>query len=218
MIRAGRFLWLDWAQAQIIEHKKAPDGAWERLVAGHDGYRRLGLLHQRAVTAFPEGRWQVEDTLLKVESSEGNKPTFNIKPINRQPISYNLYWLLPDWEWEIGEIREKGVEIRLMSPFGGIVVEIDTGKQARLGAVQLVRAGQVLYGSREAEPVMGWVSPTYGQKKPALSLTVIATGSPPVSLITTWFLPQTRRVKDLKDFYEWTFGHGFTRKNTDISI
>jgi hypothetical protein len=189
MIRAGRFLWLDWAQAQIMEHKKAPDGAWERLVAGHDGYRRLGLLHQRAVTAFHDGRWQVEDTLLKVGrlkvgDSQGNDPTFNL-----QPSTCNLYWLLPDWEWEIGEILEKRVDIRLMSPFGWIVVGINTGERARLGAIQLVRAGKVLAGSGEAAPFMGWVSPAYGQKKPALSLTITTTGSPPFSLTTDWLLP-----------------------------
>ena len=34
----------------------------------------------------------------------------------------------------------------------------------------LIRAGEVAYGDRDALPFEGWVSRTYGEKNPALSL------------------------------------------------
>jgi hypothetical protein len=219
MSRAGRFLWLDWAQAQLIQHEKADDGSWERLVARHDGYRRLGLLHQRSVTAYYEGRWLVEDSVLQVgksqvDGAERSISTFNLpspaltqatclaclsdlasarlegNPGERQePSTFNLYWLLPDWKWEIGENRESRVEISLLSPFGRVVLEIKPDERSRLTGATLVRAGQVIYGSGDAPPYLGWVSPTYARKVPALSLNVAAIGAPPFSLTTTWLLP-----------------------------
>jgi hypothetical protein len=199
MTRSGRFLWLDWAQAQVIGHEKAQDGAWERLAARHDGYRRLGLIHQRVVTAFREGRWQVEDSVLKagslqVEGPKYSNPTLNIADLSlhskiEKPVICNLQWLMPDWDWEIVENGDSRMEIRLRSPWGWVAVEIRPGDGAKLAAIQLIRAGQRLFGSGEAVPFHGWVSPTYGQKLPALSLTVTAAGTPPITLTTNWLLP-----------------------------
>ena len=182
MTRAGRFLWLDWAQAEVIAHDKADDGAWERLVARHDGYRSLGLLHQRSVTAFHDGRWLVEDSLLKVGK-------LKVKSPDRSSPTFNLYWLLPDWEWEILENGETSVKIRLRSPWDWVVVEIQATDGAKLAGVQLVRAGEVMYGLGDAPPFLGWVSPTYAHRLPALSFNVAVAGTPPFSLTTIWHLP-----------------------------
>jgi hypothetical protein len=89
----------------------------------------------------------------------------------------------------MAENSESRVEIRLQSPWGGVVIEIQAGDGAKLGGVQLVRAGQVLSGSGDAPPYLGWVSPTYAHKIPALSLNVAAAGAPPFSLTTLWLLP-----------------------------
>jgi len=195
MTRAGRFLWLDWAQAEVIAHERADDGAWERLSALHDGYRRLGLLHQRTVTAFLEGRWLVEDQVakvgrLKVDSASVD-PTLHIKS-----STFNLHWLMPDWRWEIIEIGESRWEMRLASPFGPISIKIATSAGSPLSPlpspitkIQLVRAGELLYGSGIGEPFMGWIAPTYANKIPALALTVATTGTPPLDFVTEWHLP-----------------------------
>ena len=64
MTRAGRFLYLDWAQASPARARpgcRMAPGSGSR--ASHDGYRRLGVTHQRQVTAFQDGRWLVEDSL-----------------------------------------------------------------------------------------------------------------------------------------------------------
>ena len=64
MTLAGRFLWLDWAQATLIEQAGGNGVDHPRLTARHDGYRRLGVTHQRSVACLPEGGWLVEDSLL----------------------------------------------------------------------------------------------------------------------------------------------------------
>jgi hypothetical protein len=51
MTRSGRFLYLDWAQGQMLERTQAPDGSMESMTAAHNGYRRLGITHKRRVTA-----------------------------------------------------------------------------------------------------------------------------------------------------------------------
>jgi hypothetical protein len=209
MTRAGRFLWLDRAQAQVIAHERAGDGSLERLVARHDGFNRLGIEHRRTVMAFNDGRWQIIDQVLKIGKLkvEGEREDY---PNNLQPGTFNLQWVLPDWEWEIAEDRDSGIETRLRSPYGWITVHIHlqidleqnrihnqptnhesqlTPLPSPLSRCQIIRAGEVLYGSGEAAAYMGWVSPGYGLKVPALSLTVSAVTTPPFSFTTEWRLP-----------------------------
>jgi len=195
MTRAGRFLWLDWAQAQVIACEQAEDGAWERLVAQHDGYRRRGWLHQRRVTAFQDGRWFVQDSMMPA----GTLKRSNVKTLQR----FNLHWLLPDWDWEIYENSESRIELSLSSPLGMVVLRMEVQSDSRLSTldsrisslesqisqVRLVRAGKLLHGSGEADPILGWVSPTYALKLPALSLTVSTEGNAPVTFLSEWTLP-----------------------------
>ena len=179
MTRAGRFLWLDWAQAGEVASERSPDGAWERITARHNGYRRLGLIHQRAVTAYQDGRWVVEDSLISSGKTQGERS----KP---RPADFSLHWLLTDWEWEIAEEGESSVVIYLASPHGGVLLRMEPGEHSALTGFQLARAGELLAGNGEVAPHQGWVSPTYGQKFPALSLTVSAQGTPPCSIVSRW--------------------------------
>lgn len=184
MTRAGRFLFLDWAQGEIISREQAPDNSWQRLVARHFGYLRLGAVHQRSVTAHTDGRWVIADELLPVANAKSS-------PAAR------LHWLLPDWYWKIDEINEARVVLRLQSPFGWIKLAIGlqsndpstpTDDHTTL-ATQIVRAGELLYGSGPVSPIWGWVSPTYAQKNPALSFAVAVTTPLPFTLLSTWALP-----------------------------
>jgi hypothetical protein len=188
MTRAGRFLWLDWAQAEAVTHARDDHGDWERLTARHDGYRRLGLVHQRSVTAFRDGRWLVEDTLLpyKIIQSSDFQTSRHV----------NVHWSLPDWEWEIAERSDSRIEIRILSPFGWISIRINTKLESQISYLQLIRAGELLTGSGEALPFLGWVSPTYGHKVPALSVNVEVTGTVPLSITTEWLLPQQSAVPE----------------------
>ncbi len=197
MTRASRFLWLDWAQAEWSAPERADDGAWERIIAQHDGYRRLGLVHQRSVTAYRDGRWLVEDTL---------KLAGNAKQTKGSALdNVSLHWLLPDWHWEILEASVTSIELRLLSPHGWISLLINTlfdSPESTLDSLpsnyKLIRAGELLSGSGEGEICMGWVSPTYAHKVPALSLTVIATGKPPLTFTSEWRLPANTHDQELQ--------------------
>ena len=109
MQRAGRFLFLRWAQAYQTSSASGENDiarrdstSVQRLYAWHDGYRQFGIHHQRCVTVTNQSDWFVEDSLLPV----GRKPL----PA-AQAFLVRLNWLLPDWPWEL-----KGANLRLQDP------------------------------------------------------------------------------------------------------
>jgi len=173
MTPAGRFLYLDRAQAEIVSHERAEDSAWEQITATHDGYRHLGIIHQRAVTAYQDNHWIVEDQIL---------PT--LRTSHSALHTARLHWLLPDWEWKADSF---GLKFELLSPHGWIRLEIQSPISNHLSSI--VRAGEVLYGELPAYPTWGWVSPTYGVKTPALSISICADGTLPLVFSSQWIFP-----------------------------
>jgi hypothetical protein len=179
MTRAGRFLYLDWAQARIVSQEQAPDGAWIRQIAEHDGYRRLGVIHRRSVSATDSGNWIVTDFLLPA----------SLPHREDKPFSVRLHWLLPDWPWDF-----ETETLRLKSPKGAILLRILAGEPAggqtaENVAFQIARGGELLFGEGSVSPTRGWFSPTYGYKLAALSLSATLTGNLPLSLTSEWLLP-----------------------------
>jgi hypothetical protein len=189
MSHAGRFLWLGWAQARCTSHELAEDGSWESIAAEHDGYHRIGFTHQRQISALSDGRWVVEDRLLRAEGWPRNAQKLlgefrNFKNFgsldhakrlksNKDVHTACLQWLLPDWPWEIYETEGSKAEVRVRSPYGLVKLMISgpgSGMEQSGWGINLVRAGQLIYGTGAASPTQGWVSPTYGQKIPALSI------------------------------------------------
>jgi hypothetical protein len=171
----NRFLWLDWAQAWVVERSR--DGSEERLVACHDGYRRLGVIHQRAVALQPGDHWVVEDCLLPIEAGSSS----------RKLLTARLHWLLPDWSWEV-EKQENSATISLKSVHGLVRLAVSTKSDSEM-SVQIVRAGERLYGGGEAAPNRGWASPTYNVKLPALSFSAEIVGQLPLYITSDWILP-----------------------------
>ena len=185
MLRAGRFLYLDWAQAQVVHGEAAQPAeerplAWSSLTARQDGYRRLGLLHQRTVTATTGG-WLVEDALLPRRSGS---------PAS-EPHTACLHWLLPDWPWQV---RSAETELQLIlsveSPLG--LIELRLSAQGGPDGspipaqIQIVRAGERIYGAGAVKPTWGWSSPTYGQKIPALGVRLAARRLAPFYFTSAW--------------------------------
>jgi hypothetical protein len=180
MTPAGRFLYLDWAQAEILEQAQVQDGSWNRIVATHDGYQRIGMMHIRSVTANKDDRWLIEDRIQPLADDVG-----------RALHTVRLHWLLPDWKWKIDD---SSLTIEVFSPFGWI--ELDVCSQPPVAenplsvvSVQLIRAGELLYGAGEISPTWGWVSPTYGVKSAALSCVVTAVAALPLTLTSEWNFP-----------------------------
>jgi len=184
MLRAGRFLYLDWAQAGVTAAETTPDGSTVSLTAHHNGYRKNGMLHSRKVTICDDGHWEVIDHL--------DGPPGSIH-------SARLHWLLPDWEYEIIMSSDKTdsprYEIRIHSPFGwvsliaGVSPTHGNAQQIQTSSFQLVRAGTLLFGSGTTSPITGWTSPTYGDKIPALACILEISQSLPIELKCEWILP-----------------------------
>lgn len=169
MTRAGKFLWLDWAQAKNIETVKDDAGRLVKLSAQHNGYRKIGIIHRRSVNITAKDKWEIVDKL------DGNGKT----------IQARLHWLLPDWPWEL-----EGNDLRVKSLHGWISLKVEIkGNNIFSAASQLGRAGKIIAGDGEVDAVIGWVSPTYGSKQPALSFAVNVHSSNPVQITSTWEFP-----------------------------
>ena len=183
MTRAGRFLYLDRAQAEILGREKAADASWERISARHDGYLAIGLIHTRKMTAYIDDHWVVEDF---------------IQPVQDQVVpslpEIRLHWLLPDWPWEISEMEDLRLRLKLKSPYGWLNLDIFeiTGSEKLLTNHQLARCGELLSGAGSVSPILGWVSPTYGLKHPALSFAVRITSKLPLKLVSEWRFPEVQ--------------------------
>jgi hypothetical protein len=217
MTRAGRFLYLDWAQAEITAHERAPDGAWQRLTARHNGYRRLGLTHQRTLTAYAGGHWHILDQLLPLTlhpgplpGEEGELPsppdaasagrgvggegTHRVRRTHsvRRTHCVRLHWLLPDWPWTLEDTPSQAT-LRLLSPYGWLTLAISLTPPLLPSPStihsSLVRAGNLLHGPGPAAPTWGWTSSTYGDRIPALAFIVELSAMPPMNILTTFTFP-----------------------------
>jgi hypothetical protein len=169
MTRAGRFRYVDRAQATVLVTGSAlATGEHEidsaHAAAEHDGYRALGLVHRRVLEAVPGG-WRITDRLL---GSGGRR-------------RIRLHWLLPDWPWQI-----EGTRLTLDGPCGALALEIGSPAGPPF-EIALARAGEALIGPAPP-PTMGWVSPTYGVKEAALSFSVTFNANLPVEIESVWSL------------------------------
>jgi hypothetical protein len=152
MFRAGKFLWLD--KAQGVQKSTSNSGT---LSASHNGYRRLGIVHSRTITIPKDSEFSVEDFIEFKKTSSSRL--------------VSLHWLLPDWQWtqenDAFVISNKKMRVELFIQCWG------TSSKEYLPPtdISLTRAGESLLGNTSDE-IMGWVSPTYGIKNPALAYSV----------------------------------------------
>ena len=137
-----------------------------RVKGQHTGFR--GVRHGRTVTVYEDVRWVVED-----------------KRISKKNHIYRLHWLLPDLEWEI-EIQNGRVKIDFETPNGKVRLVL-TGQSL---SFSLVRGGEVVFGQRGVQPFEGWVSPTYGEKVPALSVAIEIQKVSNATLISDFTFPK----------------------------
>ncbi len=194
MLRAGRFLYLDWAQAKLIHPQPEATRDIVCLSAQHDGYHKMGITHTRQVIAHPDGRWEILDQL------EG--------PL-KQAHRARIHWLLPDWPYKHEptgvQNRWAGSEIRVQSPFGWVSLQVITpipdleSNSNQEPKIQIARAGTLLHGSGDVSPLSGWASPTYGEKIPALAFSLEVTRSLPIFIKTEWRLPDESQSSSNSD-------------------
>ncbi len=164
MLRAGRFLWLDWAQAEVLGYEMDDQGSLKWVSTEHHGYRKLGLIHQRKVSSLANG-WLVTDAIA---------PWDNLREGTCQ---VELTWLLQDWAWSLED------ECRLYFSGPDLGVEL---KLEGLSQINIIRAGQCLLGNIQPKPTWGWISTTYAKKEPALMLVGTCSGALPIKLQSTF--------------------------------
>jgi hypothetical protein len=170
MLRAGRFLWLRPAQAKILLIR--PD----EVMAEHDGYQSAGWTHRRSLKYAEPDTFIMTDRLIPTR--EKNSPAI-----------ISLQWLLPDWPGELSETT-----LDMSCPFGKIALTVQPGSSPHppvLETVQLVRAGELLAGSRPPLPFQGWFAPTYGIKTPAISFRLFFALQGDTTFITKLIIHQT---------------------------
>jgi len=188
MTQVGRFLFLDWAQADIVAKKINLYGERESLFVEHDGYRHLGVLHQRGVKVRPNNSWLVEDQVIPIKAKYAH---------SGKTYQAALHWLLPDLPWSLDASdntpESSSFRLGLETPMGVITLSISSEqpseKASMITELQIIRAGKIIKGQGQINPTWGWSSPTYGVKIPALSIRVVVSSGLPIQFRSEWTFP-----------------------------
>jgi len=125
MTRAGRFLWLNWAQGRVRAERA--EGSLDYLEVEHDGYRSLGVTHRRGVVRAGDW-WLVIDDILGF----GTHTTW-------------LQWLLADVPFELHEALGR-IELKLAT--GPYAVRVWCTAPADLSLAKGGTAGDEVRGWR----------------------------------------------------------------------
>ncbi|MHB0924341.1 MAG: alginate lyase family protein [Bellilinea sp.] len=165
MERAGKFLWLQWDQAQRVEESCVPGRI---LTAEHDGYQRLGMRHRRSLEWIQPGEWEVTDWVIPKQSLKSHHLT--------------VQWLLPDGQWTFEENR---LILIGRQEIVNIMVHSDQGNDLKPVNYRVVRGGENLSGEGSDFPNHGWYSPTYAALEPAISYQATFTFNGPTTIKTS---------------------------------
>ncbi len=173
MRRAGRFLWIDWAQATGRVYSSAKNCETDCFEGEHDGYKRIGVTHRRIVRWLPECGWVIVDDLLGTGTHAAR-----------------LHWLLADLPME-GHDSESQVAFKLerslirwrsfCSAAGNFSI-VRAGKRIQLHP-ENTESSQANLSPDELQ-ILGWESPTYGELRPAVSLVHQCRAKVPLRFVT----------------------------------
>ena len=167
MRRAGRFLWVDWAQASGKTYASPIHTCVDRFEGQHDGYRRFGVTHRRAIQWLADSGWVIVDDI----EGQGQHEV-------------RLHWLVADLPLEGTESLEQLVfkmeraRIRwsIFSSAPGSAAIVRAGKQISDGALDRLTDADI--------QLLGWEAPTYGDLRPAVSLVQQTRSQLPVRFVT----------------------------------
>jgi len=169
MQRAGKFLWTNWSEAYLLGRWESAQGSIGICTAEQNGYRSLGVIHRRTVVRVQGSFWLIADDLLPLKTRRDERHVLR------------LNWLLPDADYQVydGSITREHAE----RPFKLAITPADA-------TMRLFRAGVQMHGpvTNQDYSVLGWVSKTYAQKQPAVSVTTEVEAELPFRFISTWQL------------------------------
>ncbi|MFZ0770720.1 MAG: alginate lyase family protein [Candidatus Sulfotelmatobacter sp.] len=182
MRRAGRFLWLDWAQASGRLYSSRGNPCADRFEGEHDGYSRFGVTHRRMVQWLAGLGWVIVD---------------DINGIGEHDV--RLHWLAADLPFEFSDSPFQAVfasgqsRIRwsILASVPGSAAVIRGGKQIKMMTGNSSTSGSVIADTQ----LLGWESPTYGDLRPAVSLVYQIRSQLPVRLTTVILTDQRCRLE-----------------------
>jgi len=163
MRRAGRFLWIDWAQASGRLDSASGHECPDRFEGEHDGYKGLGVKHRRRVQWLARAGWVIVDDIEGTGVHDAR-----------------LHWLMADLPYEFSDSRFEVVFALGQSHARCSISASSPGNAA------IIRAGTQVNGNvadADAE-LFGWQSPTYGDIQPAVSLVYETQSQLPVRFVT----------------------------------
>ena len=163
MRRAGRFLWIDWAQASGRLDSASGHECPDRFEGEHDGYKGLGVKHRRRVQWLAGAGWVIVDDIEGTGVHDAR-----------------LHWLMADLPYEFSDSRFEVVFALGQSHARCSISASSPGNAA------IIRAGTQVNGNvadADAE-LFGWQSPTYGDIQPAVSLVYETQSQLPVRFVT----------------------------------
>ena len=163
MRRAGRFLWVDWAQASGRVYSRSGQACADRFEGEHDGYKRFGVKHRRTVQPLAGTGWVIVDDI------EGT----GVHDVR-------LHWLMADLPYEVLDSQFQ-VAFKLGQSRARCSVFSSSP-----GNGTIIRGGAVVSGNSESADtkLLGWESPTYGDLRPAVSLVYETRSRLPVRIVT----------------------------------
>ncbi|MAT43225.1 MAG: hypothetical protein CL609_12870 [Anaerolineaceae bacterium] len=146
MDQHGTFRWRNWSSG-LIEHEFNKN----TIVGKHDGYKRFGIIHSRQLTNNGENVWLVNDTIT-------NKNSIII------PHNISIQWLIKDCEYQIV------TQNHLIFSYNNFQLDLEIQCDQVPIDFGIIRAGICIYGDFQSDPNLGWYSPSYLVKQPALSI------------------------------------------------
>jgi hypothetical protein len=182
MRRAGRFLWVDWAQASG-RSSCSPGLAYDdRFEGEHDGYKRLGVKHRRAVQWLAGSGWVIIDDI------EGT----GVHDVR-------LHWLAADFPYEISGAP---FQVEFTVDKSRICWSVFTNASA---SASVIRAGNQAWAQAGKDSdteiadtqLLGWESPTYGDLQPAVSLLYETRSQLPVRFVTAVLTDQQCKAESV---------------------
>ncbi len=177
MRRAGRFLWVDWAQASGRSYSASDRACADRFEGEHDGYKRFGVKHRRAVQWLAGAGWLIVDDIEGAGVHDAR-----------------LHWLMADLPYEVSDSP-----FQVVFTLGQSLVRCSILSNSS-GSGAIVRAGARVEGNSAGADtrLLGWESPTYGDIRPAVSLVYETRSRLPVRFVTV-ILTDERCKFELRD-------------------
>lgn len=173
MQRMSRFLWLDHAQARLLQKDE------NTVTANHNGYRRFGIIHERMIQFTPSKGFTIRDRFIKKKNSSRN-------------LEFCLHWLLPDWQWQLigNTFVLHGAQFTI-NLFVTARSE-STGQEILAHDISVIRAGKTMSG-KQTEEIMGWESDTYGEKHPVVSYLLKFSSPNSIEITSKWEFIDAKR-------------------------